>query len=351
MEALNPSSLIKLIHIEYEGIKYICKVKIIEEDLINISIYSDNILKYRGNIFLEKIQSQIKTFFDYNITEVFEEINQLNNNNFSIIKQNDKYKLKIKFIILRRKKYLYIDLNDYNNNNDNYERLIKEKDNIIFELNKKIKLLKEQLKNKKDNSKNNLDNNNYKISLITPIHNLSYSIYKRKNDVQPKNSIKAKEVNRKYDYEILNFDELRKPKEVDEEDETVSFQIFVKNNKNLSWPEKKTKLILDNKSSIKTLKENIELNPLRTNQYQKTEIEFDLKNIDPGEYQGILDFNVDGQNYGNPLVLTIKIKKGKITAFKKKYELSDEDYSKEKISKVLKENNYNEEKAFYMLFE
>ena len=236
MEALNSSTLIKLIEIEHEGIKYICKIKIIEGDLISIGIYSDNKLKYRGNIFLEKIQLQIKTFFDYNITEVFEEINQLNNNNFSIIKQNDKIKLKIKFIILRRKKYLYIDLNDNN------ENLIEEKDNIIFELNKKIILLKEQLKNKKDNIKSNLDNNNFKISLLTPVHNLSFSIFKRKSDAQQNKNNKVKEVNIEYNYELLNIEQLRKPKEVDEEEEKVSFKIFVKNNKN-PWPEKKTKFI------------------------------------------------------------------------------------------------------------
>ena len=48
------SSLIKIIDIEYEGIKYICKIKVIEEDLININIYLNNELKYKGNIFLEK---------------------------------------------------------------------------------------------------------------------------------------------------------------------------------------------------------------------------------------------------------------------------------------------------------
>ena len=74
--------------------------------------------------------------------------------------------------------------------------MIKEKDNIIFELNKKIKLLEEQLKNKKNKTKNNLDNNHFKTSLITPIHNLSYSIYKRRNDAQPNKNNKVKEINR-----------------------------------------------------------------------------------------------------------------------------------------------------------
>jgi len=166
------SSLIKIIDIEYEGIKYICKIKIVEEDLININIYLNNELKYKGNIFLEKIQLQIKTFLDYNINEIFEEINKLNNNNFSIIKENNKYKLKIKFIILRRKKYLYINLN--NNKDEYYEKIIKEKDNKINELNKKIKLLEEQLKDKTNNLNNNNSNNNFDISLKNPIHILNY---------------------------------------------------------------------------------------------------------------------------------------------------------------------------------
>ena len=63
----------------------------------------------------------------------------MNNNNFKIIKENNKYQLKIKFIILRRKKYLYINLYENNNNNDNeyYENKIKEKDNIINDLKEK----------------------------------------------------------------------------------------------------------------------------------------------------------------------------------------------------------------------
>ena len=110
--------LIKSVNIEYEGRIYICKIDILDEELININIYLDNKLKYKGNIILEKIQIQIKAFLDYNINELFEEINKLNNNNFKIIKENNKYKLKIKFIILKRKKYLFINLYENNNNKE-----------------------------------------------------------------------------------------------------------------------------------------------------------------------------------------------------------------------------------------
>ena len=81
MEISN-TSLLKSINIEYEGRIYICKIEIIDEELININIYLDNKLKYKGNIYLEKIQIQIKTFLDYNINEIYEEINKLNNNNY-----------------------------------------------------------------------------------------------------------------------------------------------------------------------------------------------------------------------------------------------------------------------------
>ena len=103
MDASN-SSLVKSVQIEYEGRIYICKIEIINKELININIYLDNKLKYKGNICLEKIKIKIKTYLDYNINEIFEEINKLNNNNFIIIKENNKYKLKIKFINFKKKK-------------------------------------------------------------------------------------------------------------------------------------------------------------------------------------------------------------------------------------------------------
>ena len=170
METSN-SSLMKSINIEYEGRIYICKIEIIDEELININIYLDNKLKYKGNIYLEKIQIQIKTFLDYNINEIYEEINKLNNNNFKIIKENNKYKLKIKFIILRRKKYLYINLYNNNNNIDKNEliKYISKLKEIIKIKDKKIK----ELENKLNKQNNNNIYNNFDIKLKEPIHILN----------------------------------------------------------------------------------------------------------------------------------------------------------------------------------
>ena len=168
---LTQNILIKSIEIENEGNKYICKIQIIKQ-ILNISLYN-NILKYEGNIILNKIQNQIGAFNDYNINEIFEEINILNNNNFILIKENDnKYKLKIEFIILRRKKYLYIKL--YNNKED-YIKYISELKEIIKMKDEEIKLLKDKLnkyKNKEIKNNNNIYNN-FDIKLKEPIHILN----------------------------------------------------------------------------------------------------------------------------------------------------------------------------------
>ena len=174
---LTQNILIKSIEIENEGNKYICKIQIIKQ-ILNISLYiNNNILKYEGNITLNKIQNQIGAFNDYNINEIFEEINILNNNNFILIKENNnKYKLKIEFIILRRKKYLYTKL--YNDNNkEDYIKYISELKEIIKMKDEEIKLLKDKL-NKNKNEEIKKDNNiynNFDIKLKdNPIHELKY---------------------------------------------------------------------------------------------------------------------------------------------------------------------------------
>ena len=57
----------------------------------------------------------------YNINEIFEKINLLKENCFSVNKKEDKYILKIEFVVFRKKKYLEIELanieNDIDKNN------------------------------------------------------------------------------------------------------------------------------------------------------------------------------------------------------------------------------------------
>ena len=176
---------LKIIEIESKGNKYICKIQVINH-LIYISIYLENILKFSGCISLPKIQNQIVAFLYYNINEIFEEINLLDSNNFSLIKENNENKLQIKFIILRRKQYLYISLDENKNMNLIYNDLVKqisELREIIKMKDEKINELEEQL-NEYKKQKANLDfeknikkedlYNDFNIKLRDPIHKLKY---------------------------------------------------------------------------------------------------------------------------------------------------------------------------------
>ena len=199
--ASKQDSCFKNIQIESNKKNNILKIQV-AENLIEIVIFVDNRSVYKGNISKENISNQIITFTKYNIDEIFEEISFLESNCFNIVKEHEKYKLKIKFKILRKDEFLVIDLEENKNinlqNNDlinYYDNIIKQKDDIIFELNQiirkkdeKIKELKTQLMNYNIESYNkkaeetNIDNiqkkndnlyNDFNIKLKNPIHKLN----------------------------------------------------------------------------------------------------------------------------------------------------------------------------------
>ena len=162
MEAPTPT-LLKIVEVKFEEQKYICKFQIIDDESIDVSIFIQNSLVYKGNIHLESIREQICAFSYYNINEIYEEIYQLKYDDFSIIKELCKYKLKIKFIIFKKKDInLFIDLIENKDtkipNNDiinYYENIIKEKDSIISELREIIKFKDEKIKSLEEKLKNN----------------------------------------------------------------------------------------------------------------------------------------------------------------------------------------------------
>ena len=199
--ASKQDSCFKNIQIESNKKNNILKIQV-AENLIEIVIFVDNRSVYKGNISKENISNQIIIFTKYNIDEIFEEISFLESNCFNIVKEHEKYKLKIKFKILRKDEFLVIDLEENKNinlqNNDlinYYDNIIKQKDDIIFELNQiirkkdeKIKELKTQLMNYNIESYNkkaeetNIDNiqkkndnlyNDFNIKLKNPIHKLN----------------------------------------------------------------------------------------------------------------------------------------------------------------------------------
>ena len=167
-----PNTGIKTIEINESGNRYKCHIQTIK-DFIQISLFINDNNKQEGRIHLSQIQNQIFTFMSYNINEIFEDINLLNDRSFSVIKKEDKYILKIEFIILRKKQYLEIELISNINNNDliqtitELKQIIKEKDNEIISLKNKLKQYEPNINN--DNTYNHFD-----IKLKEPIHKLKY---------------------------------------------------------------------------------------------------------------------------------------------------------------------------------
>ena len=123
-----PNLSVKNIELELEGKKFICKIQTVKEFLL---VCLNNSTKFEGYIHVSKIQNQIATFIDYNIDEIFQEINLLDNDSFSLMKEQESYILKIKFVIVRKEKYLMIDLEENKNINNSKEDLISELKEII----------------------------------------------------------------------------------------------------------------------------------------------------------------------------------------------------------------------------
>ena len=212
MEALIPNQNSKTI--EYEGNKYYCKFQIIGEESIDVSIFLFDSLKFKGNITLEKIKMKIFYFSENNIKEIYEEIIQLKFDNFSIIKENDKYKLKIKIIILKKEYYLLIDLLENKDKDKNlinndiinyYENIIKEKDNTISKLKEIIKFKDEKINSLREQLKS-IQNKNFE--------DIQINLNSFKNELKIKNEKEEKENNEKEEEERKK----KEKREIEEEE-------------------------------------------------------------------------------------------------------------------------------------
>ena len=134
-----PGNNIKEVELIEKDIKYITQIQI-DKQYLDISIYNDNIIKYKGKIHIINIQCQLGVL-NYTIDDIFDEIYKLNNNKFKLIKDINKYKLQIEFIILNKKRNIDIELYDNiinNNKEKEYINKINELKEIIKEKDKKL---------------------------------------------------------------------------------------------------------------------------------------------------------------------------------------------------------------------
>ena len=113
-------------------------------------------------------------------------------------------------------------------------------------------------------------------------------------------------------------------------------QLNLKNNCELTWPEKESKLICDKESII--FFDDIILPSLKAGCNASIPIKLEIPAMLPlNDYKIEMNFNVKGKNYCKPIILNVKIVT-EIEAFRKEYCLSGLFTDKE-ISDALK--NYS----------
>ena len=169
-----------------------------------------------------------------------------------------------------------------------------------------------------------------------------------KKQEEKKQEVKKQEVKEKeYKYQVMNKD-LQK-EAVEFHDKQVIFDVTLKNIGVLQWPKGKTKLINDPKSDIK--EKEIILADLQKDKDQKVKIPLNLANVKAGEKKCIYHFNVEGKNYGNPLILKVIMKEDEnVVKLRNEFGLSEKEFDSAKLFDALKKNNNDLYKTFGSLF-
>ena len=218
-----------------------------------------------------------------------------------------------------------------------------EEQNIIFNNQKDASLISINISENKNNIILNNNNNQISSSDFKSLEINTNNILNNKND----NKINNNEISSEYKYKLLtNSNDLIKNAII--KDEYANFEIkLINDNKNCEWPPNgRTKLISDEKSDLQITsillesKQNVQL----------VNICCGLACRNPGIKKCILNFNVDGKNYGEPIILTVKINEDLVQVLRDEFSLSKEDYPDEIILNALKSNNNDIYKAFGSLF-
>ena len=157
-----------------------------------------------------------------------------------------------------------------------------------------------------------------------------------------------------YSYECLNKDSLKQV--VEEGEEEVNFVLTLKNNKIKKWPQGNAKIVSDSSSNF--VGDDIILEPQDYNEIKNYSYKVkDLGSYPIGNYKIYLCFEVNGEQYGDKLLLKIEIKekqevdiKEKIKEFREIYSLSQEDFSDNQISQIIQKYNFKYDQAFSALF-
>ena len=245
--------------------------------------------------------------------------------------------------------------NDYNNNNINENN----NENVIQNNN-----VNNSMNDNTNNNKKFFTNEGHDVNTGEIIKNTFYKannneINNENNDNNENNEdIQEEPKEEDYSYDCTNSMYLTVY--IYEGTDEAEFEIFLRNNGTKIWGAD-SKLIIDPSSFLKT--DIISLAPQKPNEERgyKTVIK-NLGRYADGEYKVIYLFYTEGKIRGEKITAIVKIKEKdnkkseveenmeKINEFRDTFNLSEEEYSNEKIFEILKDNDFNFESAFSSLF-
>ena len=154
-----------------------------------------------------------------------------------------------------------------------------------------------------------------------------------------------------YDKDIYSYELLNKKEDVYicNTSKIKIISLIFKNNCKLTWPEGQTKLICDKNKSLIDF-DDITLPPLKTGQYEENiKIELHIPGDLPfGTYKIYMNFNVNGKNYGEEIVISAIIET-ELKAFRVEYDLLDDTFSDQVILDALRKNGKWEDAFNYLI--
>ena len=218
--------------------------------------------------------------------------------------------------------------------------------------------------NKDNNNQNDLKNDDHHTiktnSNNNNINNDNVIINNNDNkDITPNGNEESPKI--VYSYECMNIVFLSAY--IYEGTQEANIDIILKNNGEYSWPLNSTKLICDKKES-NFIGNEIMLDPQKPGEEKEYRVTLtNLGNSPKGEYEVYYWFYINDNVIDEKLKFRIIIIKEnkieneieqymeKIEEFREIYDISEDDYSNEKIFKLLKANNFNFESSFIKFLE
>ena len=155
-----------------------------------------------------------------------------------------------------------------------------------------------------------------------------------------------------YKYELLDKSSIIYKKMAYLEDEKdIEFKFTIKNIGHFDFPgNKRSKVIIYSYMKKEIIKEII-INELKVDNKLNIIINIPRNKIKIGKIKFNLMLNIDGNDYGSPICLTLLVKSKKVEEFRKEYNLLEEEYDEEKLFGKLQKYKFNKVNAFASLFD